>query len=110
MSRRLPPTLHAHHHAHFQHGDHPQFDPRRSKLLLPSHASEVAYHLPQSAATLSTSASARVFAFEDDDPYRQQDFSTANTRSSFCYDDDDDYFLSLSKDRKVIKPIPVSQL
>ena len=36
------------------------------------------------------------------------DFSTFNTKSS--YYDDGDYFLSLSKDRKTFKPIPVSEL
>ena len=37
------------------------------------------------------------------------DFSTLNTKSSFL-GEDDDYFLSLSKDRRFLTPIPVSEL
>lgn len=37
------------------------------------------------------------------------DFNTVNTKSSFICEDDD-YFLSLSKDRRYLTPIPVSEL
>lgn len=37
------------------------------------------------------------------------DFNTLNTKSSFL-GSDDDYFLSLSKDRRFLTPIPVSEL
>ena len=37
------------------------------------------------------------------------DFNTLNTKSSFL-GEDDDYFLSLSKDRRFLTPIPVSEL
>ena len=36
------------------------------------------------------------------------DFTSFGTKST--YYDDGDYFLSLSKDRKTFKPIPVSEL
>lgn len=37
------------------------------------------------------------------------DFNTMNTKTSFLAEDDD-YFLSLSKDRRFVTPIPVSEL
>ena len=37
------------------------------------------------------------------------DFNTLNTKSSFL-GEEDDYFLSLSKDRRFLTPIPVSEL
>ena len=41
--------------------------------------------------------------------YLHADFNTLNTKSSFL-GEEDDYFLSLSKDRRFLTPIPVSEL
>ena len=51
------------------------------------------------------------FGSTRDFEFLHADFNTLNTKSSFLGgEDDQDYFLSLSKDRRFLTPIPVSEL
>ena len=49
------------------------------------------------------------FNFSREFEFLHADFNTLNTKSSFL-GEEDDYFLSLSKDRRFLTPIPVSEL
>ena len=49
------------------------------------------------------------YSYSREFEFLHADFNTLNTKSSFL-GEDDDYFLSLSKDRRFLTPIPVSEL
>ena len=63
-----------------------------------------------SKKTENLSSSSQQFGSTRDFEFLHADFNTLNTKSSFLGSDDQDYFLSLSKDRRFLTPIPVSEL